>query len=140
MLSLEISLNGELKSVAGVPNAESIEARVFTAPQLDETVLVVSGSVEIQGEPNAEAAWLSAPLQLGDVVSVRLVEHVSPTVPTLHRYDPSTGASDGVPISCSFCGKSSNQVEGGMLASSRAVICRACIQYLHTLVADEGCT
>jgi len=134
--SLEVSINGELKTVAGADSAESINAQVSTAPQLDESHLLVSGDVEISGEPNAEATWLSVPLHVGDVVSVRLVEHVSPTVPTLGRYDPSSGASDGVAVCCAFCGKSSDQVEGGMLASKRALICRPCVQFLHSIIVN----
>jgi hypothetical protein len=136
--SLEISINGELKSVAGAANAESIDARVFIVPRLDESHLVVSGQVEITDAPNAEAAWLSIPLRLGDVVAVRLVEHFSPTAPKLGRYDPAGSSRDGIPVCCAFCGKSSDQIEGGMLASIRALICRPCVQFMHAIIVSEG--
>ena len=138
MRALEISINGELKSVAGSASAESITVQVLTVPRLGDSHLLVSGDIGMSDEPNAEATWLSVPLRVGDVVSVRLVEHASPTAPTLGRHDPGSGATDGLPVLCAFCGASSDRVEGGMLASKRALICRPCVRWLHSLVVDES--
>lgn len=140
MRCLEVSINGDVKSTAGVAGAESIEARVSTYPRTDESHVVVTGSVDVAGQPNAEAAWVSMPLGVGDVVAIRLVEEVAPTSPTLGRYGPIGGATDNLSIFCAFCGKSNDQVEGSMLASTNAFICRACVKALHRVVVNEGFT
>lgn len=137
MRCLEVSINGDVRSVAGVAGADSIEARVSTYPKIGESHLVVTGSVDVEGQPNAEATWLSVPVRFGDEIGFRLVDAASPTTPTLGRFNPSSGASDGLPIYCAFCGKSNEQIAGGMLASERAFICRACVRTLHEVVVSE---
>jgi hypothetical protein len=136
VLCLQVSVNGERRAVAGVPDAERIEASVAIYPTLGQTWLKVSGEVIPDSQAPADADWIATTLSSGDVVEVRLIECDAPTAPILGRTDPAAAATDAIPFVCAFCGKSHLEVEG-MVASRRAMICRGCIRYLYDTSQDD---
>lgn len=137
MLCLEVSVNGERKTLAGVADAETLSAAIRSYPGLGESNVLVTGEVLPTGQPTAEAKWFSCPLKVGDEVSVRLVDSNDPSPVQLGRVNPTNVATDSVPIICAFCGKPHTDVEA-MIASTRAFICRACVMVLYELATEPA--
>jgi hypothetical protein len=136
MLCLEVSVNGEKKVVAGVVDAEALNAAIRVFPGLGVADVHVTGDVVPDDQPPAEATWFHADLARGDEVTVRLVESENPSPAKLGRTDPGSVATDSVPIICAFCGNPSTEVDA-MIASTRALICHSCVKCLYGLVAES---
>jgi hypothetical protein len=139
MLSLEIIVNGQRRTVAGIAEAQLLNASVSLYPQVKDGWLDVSGSVSPDGQPPADASWLSTALALGDSVEVRLVDSDQQLEPKLSRIDPTARATDSVPTVCAFCEKTSVEADG-MMSSRKAMICRGCVEYLHEMMNTSGDT
>lgn len=139
VISLEISVNGQRRTVAGMAQAEQLTATVSLYPNVKDGWLDVSGSVVPVGQPPADASWLTSALAVGDTVEVRLIESQSALTPKLTRADPTAPATDDVPFVCAFCDKTQQEVTG-MVASRRAMICPECVGYLHEMMyaAEPG--
>jgi hypothetical protein len=133
LISLEIIVNGERRTVAGVAQAELVNASVSLYPRVKDGWLEVSGSVIPPGQPPADATWLAAALALGDKVEVRLIDTDEARAPQLTRVDPTAHATDDVPFVCAFCDKTQLEV-AGMVASRKAMICPDCVGYLHEMM------
>lgn len=133
MISLEVIVNGEQRTVAGVAQADLINATVSLYPKVQDGWLEVSGSVVPDGQPPADASWLTAALAVGDRVELRLIDSKDARDPTLNRVDPTAPATDGVPFVCAFCDRTQLEVVG-MVASRRAMICPECVGYLHEMM------
>jgi hypothetical protein len=134
VICLEVNVNGQRRVVAGVADAEEINATVSLYPGLKEGWLEVAGSVLPEDQPVADASWLSAALAAGDVVEVRLVDYEQAAAPDVSRTDPTARATDSIPLVCAFCDKTPAQVPG-MVASRKAMICPECIGYLHDIIS-----
>ena len=137
MLALEVELNGERVTTAGVAHAERIDAFVTICPGMKESWVRVSGEVVPDHNPSADAFWFHRALAHGDRVTIRLVESAKPVVPRLTRSDPSVEATDSVPFACSFCGKPSTEIER-MWAGPKAQICNECIQMMHEMSVEDA--
>jgi hypothetical protein len=139
VISLEVIVNGQQRTVAGNSEAELLNATVSLYPNVKDGWLDVSGSVLSEGQPPAEASWLTAALSVGDSVEVRLIDSDSPATPKLSRVDPTARATDGIAAVCAFCEKTPLEAEG-MIASRKAMICRGCVEYLHEMLhtPDDG--
>jgi hypothetical protein len=133
MISLEVSVNGQRRTVAGIAEAELLNATVSLYPNVKDGWLDVSGSVVPEGQPPADASWLAAALAVGDVVEVRLIDSGAAQTPKLTRVDPTAAATDEVPFVCAFCEKTHLEITG-MVASRRAMICPECVGYLHEMM------
>ena len=136
MICLEIIVNGERRTLAGAAAAQTISAEVCTYPELQQAWLQVHGEVMPEGQPEADADWLSTQLSVGDQVQIRLIETDEPVSPQLTRVEPTAPASDEIPFVCGFCNKDATQTEG-MVASRKAMICHACIRYLSDIVKED---
>jgi len=134
VISLEVSVNGQRRTVAGIAEAELLNATVSLYPTVKDGWLDVSGSVVPEGQPPADASWLAAALAVGDIVEVRLVDSAAAEAPKLTRVDPTAPATDEVPFVCAFCDKTHLEVTG-MVASRRAMICPECVGYLHEMMS-----
>jgi hypothetical protein len=132
MICIQVSVNGERRTLAGAANAEALTTSVLTYPESQQTWLRVNGDMTFEGQPNAAAEWLTMQLSVGDKVEIQVLESDTPENPTLSRTDPTRPASDAIPCVCAFCGKDSKQTQG-MVASHHAMICRDCIDYLHEM-------
>ena len=137
MICLEVEVNGEGRVVAGATSAESVLASVGIYPGIKESWLRVTGDIYPNNEPVANAHWLGRQLQVGDSVTVRVVDSDSPTPATLSRTDPSVIATDSLPLVCAFCAKNHAQAQK-LLLNTKTVICDECIRYLHQILVDEG--
>ena len=133
MISLEIFVNGQRRTVAGMTDAEVLNATISLYPNVKDGWLDVSGSITPEGQPPADASWLSAALAIGDTVEVRLADSSQAQAPTLSRVDPTARATDSVPTVCAFCEKTYLEAEG-MMSSRKAMICRGCVEYLHEMM------
>jgi hypothetical protein len=133
LISLEIFINGERRTVAGTMDAELLNATVSLYPNVKDGWLDVSGSVTPGNQPPADASWLTAALAIGDTVEVRLTDSSDVQAPKLSRVDPTARATDSVPTVCAFCDKTHLEAEG-MLSSRKAMICRSCVEYLHEMM------
>jgi hypothetical protein len=137
MICLELKLNGNAAIVAGAPDAKVIAANVAIYPEVQETILKVSGQVEPAGQPAAEAHWFAGNLAVGDVVTIRVIESAAAHPARLSRDDPSVVATDQIPVSCSFCGKPQSAADH-LIAGKRAMICHECVEFMHeTEVLDR---
>jgi hypothetical protein len=139
LISLEVIVNGQRRTIAGRENAQLINATVSLYPEVKDGWLEVSGLVEPEGQPSANATWLQAALSLGDIVQVRLVDTQEVAAPNLSRTDPTAPATDTLPLVCAFCEKTHLEAPG-MVASRKAMICPECVNYLHEMMhapADE---
>jgi len=136
MLCVEVLINGERRTTAGLKSAECIEATVATIPGLEKTWLRVSGDVLPESQPPADAHWLTMDLSVGDKVEMHIIETDNPDAPKLSRFDPKAAASDEIPYVCAFCGKDPRETEG-MISSPRAMICRGCVLYLYQVISEE---
>jgi hypothetical protein len=138
MLCLEVIINGEQRVVAGAAMAEAVSASVTFHPGFNQAWIKVDGEIAPEGQPNADAHWLTSSAAVGDVVQIRLIESDDPTTPTLGRIDLEAipAPTDGIPFVCAFCGKEPKDVEG-MLASRKAMICRGCLRELHAIAGDD---
>jgi ClpX C4-type zinc finger len=136
VLCLEVTINGEQRVLAGVATAETISASVTVHPGFNQAWITVDGEVAPEGQPNADAHWLTGSAALGDVVQIRLVESNAPTAPRLGRIDLSVKARDDIPFVCAFCGKEPKDVQG-MLASRKAMICRGCLRELQAIASEQ---
>jgi hypothetical protein len=136
MICLEIFVNGERRTVAGAMTADAISAEIALYPGAQHTWLRVDGEVMPEGQPSADAEWLSQQLTIGDRVEVRLVEMDIPTAPVLTRTEPSADASDSIPFVCAFCNKDPTQTKG-MLSSRKASICQDCVRYLYQVISED---
>ena len=136
MICLEVIVNGERRTIAGVAAAETISAELCTYPELSQSWLQVHGEIAPENQPNADASWLTAQLSVGDRVEIRVIENDSPTAPSLSRTEPILPASDAIPFVCAFCGKDNTQTEG-MMASRKAMICRDCVRYLYEIISED---
>jgi ClpX C4-type zinc finger len=140
LISLEILVNGQRRAVAGATDAELLNATVSLYPNVKDGWLDISGSILAEGQPPADASWLTAALAIGDTVEVRLINSEDVQAPKLSRVDPTRRSTDGVPTVCAFCDKPPLEAEG-MMSSRKAMICRGCVEYLHEMLhtpADEG--
>jgi hypothetical protein len=133
LISLEVIVNGEQRTVAGLAEAELVNATVSLYPKVQDGWLEVSGSVVPDGQPAADATWLTAALAVGDKVEVRLIDSNDARTPALNRVDPTAPATDEVPFVCAFCERTQLEVVG-MVASRRAMICPECVGYLHEMM------
>lgn len=139
MISLEVIVNGQRRTIAGMQDAELVNATVSLYPEVKDGWLEVSGSVGPEGQPSANATWLQAALAVGDIVQVRLVDTHEVTAASLSRTDPTARATDTLPLVCAFCEKTHLEAPG-MVASRKAMICPECVNYLHEMMhtpADE---
>ena len=136
MICIEVTINGERRTVAGTALAQTISAEICTYPELQQSWLHVNGEVVPVDQPGADADWLTAQLSVGDHVEIRVIESDSPALPTLTRADPTAAASDTIPCVCAFCGKDAAQTPG-MMASRKAMICHDCIRYLYDIVSED---
>jgi hypothetical protein len=139
VLCLEVTINGGQRVLAGVAMAETLSASVTVHPGFNQAWIKVDGEIAPEGQPNADAHWLTSSAALGDVVQIRLVESNDPTTPRLGRVDlESTPVpADAIPFVCAFCGKEPKDVEG-MLASRKAMICHGCLREFHEIASQEG--
>jgi hypothetical protein len=133
LISLEVIVNGQRRTIAGVTDAELVNASVSLYPNVQDGWLEISGTVVPEGQPPADASWLSAALAIGDTVQLRLVDSQEATAPSLTRADPTARATDTVPFVCAFCDKTPLQVVG-MVTSRKAMICPECVGYLHEMM------
>jgi hypothetical protein len=133
LISLEVFVNGERRTVAGVSDAELLNATVSLYPNVKDGWLDVSGSVVSGAQPPADASWLTAALAIGDTVEIRLTDSSQAQAPKLSRVDPTARATDSVPTVCAFCEKTNLEAEG-MMSSRKAMICRGCVEYLHEMM------
>jgi len=133
VISLEVIVNGQRRTIAGIADAELLNASVSLYPTVKDGWLDVSGSVVPEGQPPADASWLAAALAVGDTVELRLIESDAAEAPKLTRVDPTAPATDQVPFVCAFCDKTHLEVIG-MVASRRAMICPECVGYLHEMM------
>lgn len=138
MICLEVTINGAQRVVAGVATADSVSASVTVHPGFNQAWVKVDGEIAPDGQPSADAHWLTSSAALGDVVQIRLIESNEPTAPVLGRIDlqASPVPTDGIPFVCAFCGKEPKDVEG-MLASRKAMICRGCLRELSAIANDD---
>jgi hypothetical protein len=139
VLCLEVTINGERRVMAGVATAETLSASVSVHPGFDQAWIKVDGEIAPEGQPKADAHWLTSGAALGDVVQIRLVESNDPTTPSLGRVDlgVTPAPTDAIPFVCAFCGREPKDVEG-MLASRKAMICHGCLWEFHAIATDEG--
>ena len=138
MLCLEVTINGEQRVLAGVAMAETLSASVTVHPGFDQAWIKVDGEISPEGQPNADAHWLSSSAALGDVVQIRLVESNDPTAPSLGRVDLAITPvpTDAIPFVCAFCGREPKDVDR-MLASRKAMICRGCVREFYAIASDD---
>ena len=59
MISLEIFVNGQRRTVAGMADAELLNATISLYPKVKDGWLDVSGSITPSGQPLADASWLT---------------------------------------------------------------------------------
>jgi hypothetical protein len=143
MLCLEVTINGEQRVCAGVSMAQTLNVSVTAHPGFNQAWIHVDGEIAPEGQPNADAHWLTSSAAVGDVVLIRLIESDSPTKPSLGRSNLETKPvpTDAIPFVCGFCGKEPKDVEG-MMAGRKAMICRGCLRELHAIdredALDEG--
>jgi hypothetical protein len=123
-------------AIAGAPAAESIEASVGLYPGFKEAWLRIVGTISPEGQPPADAHWPGSPLNVGDVVEVRLIDSAEPSPPRLGRVDPNVKGSDEIPFVCAFCSKPAVEVEG-MMTGARAMICHGCVRELYGMLDDD---
>jgi hypothetical protein len=136
LISLEVLVNGEQRTIAGVAQAQLVNATVSLYPSVKDGWLEVSGSVMPEGQPPADATWLTAALAVGDKVEVRLIDSDDVRAPNLNRADPTASATDNVPFVCAFCDRTQTEV-AGMVASRKAMICPDCVGYLHEMMQTD---
>ena len=139
MLCLEVTINGEQRVCAGVAIAQTLNASVRAHPGFNQAWIHVDGEIAPEGQPNADAHWLTSSAAIGDVVQIRLIESDNPTKPSLGRSDleAKPAPSDGIPFVCGFCGKEPKDVEG-MMAGRKAMICRGCLRELHAIDSEDA--
>jgi hypothetical protein len=137
LISLEIFVNGQRRTVAGMTDAELLNATISLYPNVKDGWLDVSGSVTPGDQPPADASWLTAALAIGDTVEVRLTDSSDAQAPKLSRVDPNVRATDGVPTVCAFCDKTHLEAVG-MMSSRKAMSCRSCVEYLHEMMHAPG--
>jgi hypothetical protein len=139
VLCLEVTINGEQRVLAGVAMAETLSASVTAHPGFNQAWIKVDGEIAPEGQPNADAHWLTSSASVGDIVQIRLIESDSPTTPSLGRIDleAKPAPTDGIPFVCGFCGKEPKDVEG-MLAGRKAMICRGCLRELHAIDCEDA--
>jgi hypothetical protein len=130
MICLEFKLNGNAAIVAGARDAKVIAANVAIYPEVQETILKVSGVVEPAAQPAAEAHWFAGNLAVGDVVTIQVIESETAQPARLSRADPGVVATDEIPIACSFCAKPESAVDH-LIAGKRAMICNECVESMH---------
>ena len=113
-------------------------ASVTAHPGFKQAWINVDGEVAPEGQPNADAHWLTSSASIGDVVQIRLIESDNPTKPSLGRSDVEAKGvpTDGIPFVCGFCGKEPKDVEG-MMAGRKAMICRGCLRELHAIDCED---
>jgi ClpX C4-type zinc finger protein len=139
VLCLEVTINGEQRVLAGVAMAETLNASVTAHPGFNQAWIKVDGEIAPEGQPNADAHWLTSSASVGDIVQIRLIECDNPTTPSLGRIDLEAKPvpTDGIPFVCGFCGKEPKDVEG-MLAGRKAMICRGCLRELHAIDCEDA--
>jgi hypothetical protein len=138
VLCIEVTINGEQRVLAGVALAQTLNASVTVHPGFNQAWIKVDGEIAPEGQPNADAHWLTSSASVGDVVQIRLIESDEPTTPSLGRTDleAKPAPTDGIPFVCGFCGKEPKDVDG-MLAGRNAMICHGCLRELHSIADDE---
>jgi hypothetical protein len=138
MLCLEVVINGERRVVAGDSLAERLWAEVTAYPGSGITSINVDGDVLPEGQPPADARWMSAALSVGDSVLIRVIDASEATAPTLRRFDPSVkpDPTDEIPFVCSFCGKTHHETDR-MVSSTHAIICHECIRRVSEMIKDS---
>jgi hypothetical protein len=138
VLCLEVTINGKQRVLAGVAMAETVSACVTVHPGFDQAWIKVDGEIAPEGQPNADAVWLTSSAALGDVVQIRLIDSNDPTTPSLGRINLAVVPvpTDAIPFVCAFCGKEPKDVEQ-MLASRKAMICSGCLREFHAIAGDD---
>jgi hypothetical protein len=138
MLCLEVSINGERRVCAGVEMAQTLNVSVTAHPGFNQAWINVNGEIVPEGQPAADAHWLTSSAGVGDIVQIRLIESDDPTKPSLGRSDleGALAPTDGIPFVCGFCGKEPKDVES-MMSGRKAMICRGCLRELHAIDSES---
>ncbi len=101
MLALEIRLNGELQATCGAEDIESLIGLLRASRQGAIAPKDFDFHFECQGFRSIDAStrevlkWVSAQVQLGDEISLRLVESDAPQDPIDRQTIPSRGLPSG---------------------------------------------
>jgi hypothetical protein len=138
MLCLEVVINGEQRVCAGVEMAQTLNVSVTAHPGFNQAWVHVNGEIVPEGQPTADAHWLTSSAAIGDIVQIRLIESANPTKPSIGRSNSQATPvpTDGIPFVCGFCGKEPKDVES-MLSGRKAMICRECLRDLHAIDCEE---
>jgi hypothetical protein len=112
---------------------------VTAHPGFNQAWIHVSGEFVPEGQPTADAHWLTSSAAIGDVVQIRLIESDKPTIPSIGRSDleATPVPTDGIPFVCGFCGKEPKDVES-TLSGRKAMICRGCLRELHVIDCEDA--
>jgi hypothetical protein len=136
VICFEIQVNGEALTVAGANDAEVIEASLSLYPKLNEAHIVVEGSLIPENNAPIDARWLNRQLELGSEVTIKVLEAVKSSSPTIGHYEPEAAKQSSAPLLCSFCSTPQNELKSSLVVSNHAAICKECLAELSGWVNE----
>jgi len=137
MLCFEVWVNGKKRYVAGHQRMHSIQTTVACRPNADQAHVFTSVSVRDEDDRFSDHRWNNIPLRKGDQVAIKITD--SPpdeAADQVVRYGASYYENDRQVFTCSFCGRSDNEVSH-MVTHPGANVCNDCIVTLHEILEQE---
>ena len=87
MLCFEVQINDRPPVTAGAEEISVLVAALTYVSEHDDLGLRVGGMISYSKTNNEHLDWLNASLQVGDSISIRVVDSTEPTEPTSRKRD-----------------------------------------------------
>ena len=125
MKCFEVTLNDGPPTIVGAAEAELIRGSLFLATK-GRGGVVFSAFIQTEPTKSENLKWLSAQLQVGDELHLRVVESESPTPPDTRLLHGEGIEPDAPQLACSFCQRAQGEVKR-LLATGNVSICGECV-------------
>lgn len=138
MLCFEVSVNGQKKYTAGHANVTNLQTAVTYTLHVVEPHVFSNATIRYPHKRVGHIQWARLSLNVGDEVSIKLINAEAATPPT-------DIVSDGTSVhseahhegkTCSFCGRSQEQVLW-LVAHPSANVCEECVRLLADIIDQE---
>ncbi len=137
MIEYKIEKNGEVICTALVGDEDQLEIALVKLIGAENAILNVTAFIPSSEEPKSFASWETRRLMFNEDLTISSRKMEADVLPFVDgEWDPEPDEELEGDVVCSFCGKSSHEVEK-VVASEHAIICDECIEMCWGIVNEE---